>query len=638
MKDSSFIWKSVLILMCIVCLWQITLLNQSNQYIEQNIIKGGKDQHLQRSFRTFIDSVEDIKRDNNINNNNNNNNKVNIETLHDKYHGDHNHDLFQLNKPKSTSSIRVAIIIVYVGNSFPAWFDMWAMSAGSSSSLIDWIIITTEAPFKEVPSNIKLIRISREELILRFLKIDLRLNSSTVIIEKEETFRQLFDKFPYVLVEFKPALGIVFEDFLSSYSHWAYADLDTVMGRMDSLITRDILSKYDIYTTHFGDAYRMYMRGQLTIHKNNPYINNLWRSCEYLSLLGDRLDNYLSSNYKKWPFQSAEGCYSSVVVDHKNVSIMVGATQISDAFRDDTSEKEFIMLGSSILRCYIKSLVTASNNNIYKIKDFLNNSPVTKALDTSKIGDTESSNLVTVYRKKYRCEYWVPPEFEVCLSTIPPYVDLVIENGIYQYIDADRYKVMDTCREGVVGHFQGWKHNYYIFLSRPPSLDAHAVVVSDIGMIPLRIPTLDGYSYSNIYDQSLPLGRLSYKDIEFTLISGHDKLAKGRGWNLPRLMGTHDDNKYDNDGLATQYCASFDEDLKKCTCPLLGSHIEIIQVYPDIDSKITMLLNSSVTLISVAWADEFYGGLLNAMLDSWHGPKVCFEFILHILLYIYNSL
>lgn len=37
---------------------------------------------------------------------------------------------------------------------------------------------------------------------------------------------------PYYLVEFKPALGWLFREYLKNYSHWAFGDLDVLFGDM----------------------------------------------------------------------------------------------------------------------------------------------------------------------------------------------------------------------------------------------------------------------------------------------------------------------------------------------------------------------------------------------------------------------
>jgi hypothetical protein len=246
-------------------------------------------------------------------------------------------------------SIRIAILLIYTGSSLPQWFDSFLLTASSSSTLVDWFIFVSDAPLRHLPKNIKMIRMTISELSSRINMIpfvnksDLNPNNYIELILQTSSrnemnhnhiidIEKLLEGFPYVLVEFKPCLGYLFHDYISSYSHWAYADIDQLFGRFDSLISIDILEKYDIYTTSFGDSYRLYMRGQLTIHKNNHYINTLWKDCPYFIDLYQRLDSYRSSNYRSWSFESAEACYSRVVADKNDLKILITATQISDAF------------------------------------------------------------------------------------------------------------------------------------------------------------------------------------------------------------------------------------------------------------------------------------------------------------------
>lgn len=40
----------------------------------------------------------------------------------------------------------------------------------------------------------------------------------------------------------------------------------------------------------FGDQYRAYLRGQLTIHKNDYHVNRIWRGCTHLTNYSERLE------------------------------------------------------------------------------------------------------------------------------------------------------------------------------------------------------------------------------------------------------------------------------------------------------------------------------------------------------------
>jgi hypothetical protein len=73
---------------------------------------------------------------------------------------------------------------------------------------------------------------------------------------------------PYKLIDFKPALGYLFEDVIKDYSHWAFGDLDVVWGDLkSSLSSLDLAQEFILY--HRWQAFS----GALTIFRNVPALN-----------------------------------------------------------------------------------------------------------------------------------------------------------------------------------------------------------------------------------------------------------------------------------------------------------------------------------------------------------------------------
>ena len=79
------------------------------------------------------------------------------------------------------------------------------------------------------------------------------------------------------------AIGHIFAEYLTSYSHWAFGDLDMLMGDLVAWTDPQELSAYDIFTYSFGDQFRMYTRGQWTVHRNVEHVNTLYRKCGFLT-------------------------------------------------------------------------------------------------------------------------------------------------------------------------------------------------------------------------------------------------------------------------------------------------------------------------------------------------------------------
>jgi hypothetical protein len=214
---------------------------------------------------------------------------------------------------------RIAVVIPYIGPELPSWFPLFAASCEKSKSIADWIIFTagTRVPSSKhdinnwMPLNIKFIELG----ISGLAKLHARLVDPSDRPKATELFQESLHSKPYGLVEFKPAVGHIFHDYLLNYSHWCFSDLDLIMGDLpnwtDELFstpftkTSDIKpyhqnigggelshsasattatppktfpvltgneseedASWDLFTYSFGDQFRMYTRGQWTVHRN----------------------------------------------------------------------------------------------------------------------------------------------------------------------------------------------------------------------------------------------------------------------------------------------------------------------------------------------------------------------------------
>lgn len=328
---------------------------------------------------------------------------------------------FRYNSVHDLSPAKIAVVLPYLGKTLPSWFDLFALSAMGSSSLVDWYIFITEAPRRVVPSNVHLVRVTRQEMFQRLSRLDSSYGNTSEGRQNLQTyFQYIIDVHPYILVEMKPALGFLFSDYVASYSHWAYADLDLLVGRLHHQITPDLLYKYDIITLSFGDNNRLYMRGQFTLHKNTPSLSNLWRGCDYLSKIGPRLESFFVHK-KGWDFHSAEGCYSKVVANTPNISILYLPVQLSDAFRAPLEAKETVVAGTALQRCYqhpvSDAVLSASYSSDVSVENALHSVPAAGA------------PLERVSPGAEHCSYWIDPRDQVCTKYVAGNATIAIENG-----------------------------------------------------------------------------------------------------------------------------------------------------------------------------------------------------------------
>ena len=247
-----------------------------------------------------------------------------------KYRGKNNSNGGNNRNVQNQNQPRIAIIIPYIGKYLPPYYPLFAKTASGSSSLVDFLIFHNGIEAQYLPpyssddySNIKLIDLKSTEQMAKYLlhilnppgknnlnkTTDELLNTYTNLeIPYDELLRVLMkhiERYPYVLVEFKSALGHIFADYISEYTHWGYSDLDVVFGDLPRWITNDELHDFDIVTYSYGDQNRIYLRGQWTFHKNKKYtINQIWRECSFLSQIDDRFARVLEGK-EKLHFESA---------------------------------------------------------------------------------------------------------------------------------------------------------------------------------------------------------------------------------------------------------------------------------------------------------------------------------------------
>ena len=250
---------------------------------------------------------------------------------------------------------RLAIVIPYLPPSdaaptFPPYFDLFAMSAAGSSADIDYLIFHCFIPpsllpnQNSLPSNVKLIDLNVQSssangddgggnqcgMAALFTRVtDQRQKDNSMETSLDKLIHMLSTQIinlPYILVEYKPAFGHIFADYLHEYTHWGYSDLDVVFGDMSRWIDDDEWNEYDIVTYGFGDQDKLYLRGQFTFHRNDPrYINQLWRHCKYLSEMDVRY-----AHPKSLKFESAEGCYSQAVITRKDIKVKWAVKAFTD--------------------------------------------------------------------------------------------------------------------------------------------------------------------------------------------------------------------------------------------------------------------------------------------------------------------
>jgi len=154
-------------------------------------------------------------------------------------------------------SHNATIIVPYFGK-LPDFIPYFLSSCGSNPEF-RWIIFNDKEEFPDCPENVYF----KHFTISQFEKLAAEKLGFKIILTD-----------PYKLCDFKPAFGLIFQDFLENDSFWGYCDLDMVFGRINHFITDEYFESYDIMSFYQG-----FMSGPLSLFRNNDFIRNLFKSC-----------------------------------------------------------------------------------------------------------------------------------------------------------------------------------------------------------------------------------------------------------------------------------------------------------------------------------------------------------------------
>lgn len=169
---------------------------------------------------------------------------------------------------------KVCFISVYFGT-IPSFFDVFLKSCSWNENF-QWLIFHDSPIPYEVPSNVKSICISVE----KFLEL---INQKLNLNIKEIRY--------YKVCDFRPAFGLIFEDYLKKYDFWGICDTDLILGCLDNFINDELLMEYD----------KIFTMGHLSLIRNTSQCNELFKvntvnSENYLKVFMDS-KNYIYDEF-----------------------------------------------------------------------------------------------------------------------------------------------------------------------------------------------------------------------------------------------------------------------------------------------------------------------------------------------------
>jgi len=162
---------------------------------------------------------------------------------------------------------KIKLLVQYFGK-WPEWFDFHLLSCEYNPS-IDWLFIsdnpTTQKPFP----NIEFYKITFPDY--------------EKLLSKKLGFNVVISDF-YKLCDYKPTLGLVFEEHLKGYDYWGYSDIDIIWGDIRKFLLKEKFQCYNCFSSHCDR-----LAGHFTLFRNTPYNINLFKMIKnYKALLENK--------------------------------------------------------------------------------------------------------------------------------------------------------------------------------------------------------------------------------------------------------------------------------------------------------------------------------------------------------------
>lgn len=144
---------------------------------------------------------------------------------------------------------KICIISVYTGK-LPDTYPLWLKSVKWNSS-IDFLFVT-DAEVNDLPANVRVVKMSLKDI--------------KQLAEQELGMKIALDH-PIKLCDYRPAFGIIFNQYLQGYDYWGSCDMDLVFGDLQKFFTKYELYKYD----------KFLHQGHLALYRNNSIVNSAFK-------------------------------------------------------------------------------------------------------------------------------------------------------------------------------------------------------------------------------------------------------------------------------------------------------------------------------------------------------------------------
>lgn len=155
----------------------------------------------------------------------------------------------------------ICLIAVYYGE-LPFWMSAFYLTCKYNPQ-ISWILVTDNKAPGNLPANIQFIDLSLAEL-------------NHLINQKIDGKLKIEDSYAYKLCDYKPAYGLLFQDFIKDYDYWGHCDLDIVWGDVCRFLQQERFDNYDIFTSR-----KEQISGHFCLYKNTLRVNSFFKEIPF---------------------------------------------------------------------------------------------------------------------------------------------------------------------------------------------------------------------------------------------------------------------------------------------------------------------------------------------------------------------
>jgi len=135
--------------------------------------------------------------------------------------------------------------------------------------------------------------------------------------------------FPYKLCDFKPAYGLLFEEYTKGYDFWGQSDIDIIYGNIRGFMTDDLLDSHDYISCRHD-----YTTGCFALYRNNAQMNTLFmRSRDYKTVFTSPAHFCFDECNFAWDELTAGASILNIKTEIESFTHLVKAAELSGEIR-----------------------------------------------------------------------------------------------------------------------------------------------------------------------------------------------------------------------------------------------------------------------------------------------------------------